>query len=347
MSTANEKLLNASIRHAIFLETFKGGEAKRLVALYKQLDGDLVAQLARRDPSSAKGRYRTVRLQLLLEDVKDILHAFGGKLRAETLATLEELGDIEADFGVKAISAALPISVEVVRPSSAQVRAAMIARPFQGSLLKEYYASLEALAQTRFRAAIRMGVIQGETIDQIGQRLRNATAFSRRGAEMVARTAISHVSAVARQMTYADNADILKGLRWVATLDGRTSAVCRARDGEVYPLGSEGLIPAHWGCRSSFSPILKSWREMGIDAEDAPEGTRASLDGQVPASTTYGEWLKGRPADEQDDILGKAKGALFRRGGLTLDKFVARDGSELNLQQLRAKYAQAFEKAGV
>lgn len=347
MSTANEKLLDASIRHAVFLERFKGSEAKRLGALYRQLEGDLIAQLARRDPTGVQGRYRRMRMHILLEDVKEILKAFGAKLQAETLEMLEELGDIEADFAVRAIITSIPIAVEVVRPTAAQVRAAMIARPFDGSLLKEYYSGLEAVAQTRFRAAIRMGVLQGETIDQIAVRLRNAGARSRRGAELVARTAVSHVSAVARQMTYAENDDIVKALRWVSTLDSRTSAVCRARDGKTYPLGSESLIPAHWGCRSSFSPILKSWREMGIDLDDAPEGTRASMDGQVPASTTYSDWLKTRPAAEQDEILGKAKGALFRKGGLTLDKFVARDGSELNLKQLRARYAEAFSKAGV
>ncbi len=48
--------------------------------------------------------------------------------------------------------------------------------------------------------------------------------------------------------------------------------------------------------------------------------------GQVPAKTTYQDFLSRQPATFQDEVLGKTKGKLFRKGGMSLDKFVDRNG---------------------
>jgi SPP1 gp7 family putative phage head morphogenesis protein len=58
--------------------------------------------------------------------------------------------------------------------------------------------------------------------------------------------------------------------------------------------------------------------------------------GQVPGATTYDEWLRGQSASFQDDVLGPGRGKLFR-DGMKLDKFVAVDGRELTLKELRAE----------
>ena len=96
-----------------------------------------------------------------------------------------------------------------------------------------------------------------------------------------------------------------------------------------------------------MSPVLVSWRDLGIDMDELPASTRASMSGQIPEDTTYQQWLKGKTAAFQDDILGKTKGALFRRGGLTLDRFVDKTGKEYTLEDLRTKNAAAFAAAGL
>lgn len=69
--------------------------------------------------------------------------------------------------------------------------------------------------------------------------------------------------------------------------------------------------------------------------------------GQVPAKTTYQDFLSRQPATFQDEVLGKTKGKLFRKGGISLDKFVDRNGSELTIEQLRDRIPGAFKKAGL
>lgn len=71
------------------------------------------------------------------------------------------------------------------------------------------------------------------------------------------------------------------------------------------------------------------------------------MDGQVPDSTTYGEWIKGQSAKRQDEVLGPARGKLMREGGLSLDKFYNDQGKTLTLDQLRERDAASFAKAGL
>ncbi len=91
---------------------------------------------------------------------------------------------------------------------------------------------------------------------------------------------------------------------------------------------------------------------------DLPHGTKGDYDkwkrgrireltGPVPASTTYNEWLKGQSKAFQDDTLGSTKAKLFRDGGLSLDKFVNRQGDELTLSELSRKHGDAFKAAGL
>lgn len=345
-ASVNEAIFDQSVRHAIFLERFKGGEAKAVVAAYRELERDLLAQLARRDPTAVKGRYSRARMLKLLEDARRVISGFNKQFELDFSGRMRELAAFEAALQVKMLEGAVSIGLDWALPSVSQVRAAIFAEPMQGRLLKEWFGALDAVTQDRVKAAIRLGVLEGQGLREIGQRITGAVAMARKGAEMVARTAVNHVSQVARQTVFEENADIVKGVRWVATLDTRTSAVCRARDGAVYPLDSGPRPPAHPNCRSSVSPVLKSWKELGIAAGDAAPEFRASMDGQVPASVTYAEWLKRQSATTQDEILGKTKGALFRRGGLALDKFVMADGTELSLDGLRSKYPEAFVAAG-
>jgi len=133
----------------------------------------------------------------------------------------------------------------------------------------------------------------------------------------------------------------------VAGVVVHNSEICQARDGMVFPVDSGPRPPAHIGCRSSTTPILRSAREMGISLPDAPPSTRASLDGQVPATTTYGEWLRARPAAEQDEILGVTKGRLFRAGGVDVRDFVDTRGKVYTLAELRTRDEAAFARAGL
>ena len=76
-------------------------------------------------------------------------------------------------------------------------------------------------------------------------------------------------------------------------------------------------------------------------------GRMRELTGTTAAKTTYQTWLGRRTAAQQSDILGPTRAALFRKGDLTLDKFVMADGTELTLSQLATRNAAAFRRANL
>lgn len=69
--------------------------------------------------------------------------------------------------------------------------------------------------------------------------------------------------------------------------------------------------------------------------------------GFAPSETFYEDFMRRQSAAFQNEWLGKTKGALFRRGGLSLNEFVDEVGHEFTIEQLLAKHRSAFVAAGL
>lgn len=356
MPSVNDELLDRAIRHQIGLERYSNATVRKIIALLNRVDADLSAQIQRNDPTAVNGNWSQRRIVKLLDAVRATLKEVYQVARAALNREIRDLGTYEAVFQQQSIASTLPLLLDVLTPTPEQLYAAVHARPFQGALLKDVYSSWEASAQKAVRDAIRMGFVEGETTAQIVRRVIGTKAqhyedgvlqINRRHAEAVVRTALAHTAAVAQNETYKANAGLIKAVRWTSVLDGRTTAVCRARDGRYFPVDRGPRPPAHWNCRSTTVPVLKSFRDLGFDIGDLPEGTRASMNGQIPASVTYNDWLRTQPREFVEDVLGKTKAKLYLDGKLSLDRFVDRKGKELTLEQLRRQDAEAFALAGV
>jgi SPP1 gp7 family putative phage head morphogenesis protein len=103
------------------------------------------------------------------------------------------------------------------------------------------------------------------------------------------RTSVNQVANAAAMQTYEANQDISKKYKYIATLDTRTTAICRALDGREFEYGKGPVPPQHFGCRSTIAAVIDY---EGLGFPPPAVGTRASLFGQVPADQNYGEWLQ-------------------------------------------------------
>lgn len=354
MPTANEALRDRIIRHQHYIERYKAGTVARLVNLLTKSEDDIVAQIAKRDPTGVSPRYTDARLRKLLEEVRALNAQAVAAFRDGTYSEIRSLSTYEAGFAATTLTDSIPVKWNIVEPGAATVQAAVFSRPFQGRLLKEWFSELEPRTFARLRDGIRMGVVQGETVDQIIRRVRGTRALgykdgiieaTRRGGEALVRTAVQHTVSTAREYTYKDNADLIKGWQYVATLDSRTSLICASLDGQKFPIGEGPQPPQHINCRSSTVPVMKSWKELGLNLNEAPAGTRASMNGQVPEKTTYGEWLRSQPTSVQDEALGTTRAQLFRKGGLKIDQFTNSRGDIYTLDELKQREAGAFARA--
>ena len=166
---------------------------------------------------------------------------------------------------------------------------------------------------------------------------------SANSAKTIARTVQTAVSAEIRETTFDENDDVVKGYEWVSVLDTRTSDICKALDGVKYDLDDpkRRKPPAHPNCRSTITPVLKSWKELGLDFDELEDSTRRDMNGKaVSSELNYGEWLKTQPASVQDEALGKAKADLFRKNDLDMKDFVNRIGEPLTVEQVKEKLAR-------
>lgn len=356
MPTVNEQLQDSAIAQAVDFTRYNNGVVRRLISLLNKSDADLFLQITAALERLPAESFTVERLDMLLADVRRINARAYEQVRNGLNTELRDLVEYEAGYQLQLFQSVLPVQVSVAAVSVDQVYSAAMSRPMQSRLLSEWAASIEADKMIRVRDALRMGFVEGQTIQQMINRLRGTKAkgyqdglieIDRRNCEAVVRTATAHTANFTRQRFYEENDDLITSLKWCSSIDGRTSAVCRARDGQTFPLKSGPRPPAHWRCRSTMSPVLRTWRSMNIDMDEISPSTRASIDGQIPEDTTYQQWLKGKPAAYQDDILGKTKGQLFRKGELALDRFVDKSGKEYTLDQLREKNAEAFKKAGI
>lgn len=370
MISINERLGDAAIDHAVDLAQYSAGVVRRILALLNRTDKDLAEQLAlslsRLDPAS----FTVERLDAVLLNVRSLNLQAYQRVEVALTEELRSLSETELAYQQTVLpSVGIPNSVSFSSASAGQVYAASMSRPFQGRLLKEWAKSIEADRMTHIRDTIRMGYVEGQTNDQIIRRIRGTRAngysdgileIRRRDAEAVVRTAVMHTAAGARDEMLSQNQDVIKAIIWVAALDTRTSEKCRIRDRKLFdpvdhkPIGHSvpwlaGPGRLHWRCRSTAVAVVKSLSALsGIPGmPDWPVGMRSSMDGQVPAETSYGQWLKKQSAARQDQVVGEVRGKLMRQGNLPFDALYTDRGILLSLDELKARNATAFRKAGV
>lgn len=369
MTSINERLRDAQMHRSIDLQQYGAGVVKKMLAVLLAANDELAIEIAsallRLPPESFTVR----RLEAQLASIRALHARLYAQVHAELQAAIHSLAEVEAEFQLELFRGAVPAPVQIRFPitgiSVEQVYAAAISRPFQGRLLSGWASNLEASALEIVRNTIRMGYIEGQTTQQIVRRLIGTRANryadgtlqrSRRDVTAVVNTALAHTAATAREQMYVTNSDLIKELIWHSALDTLTSEMCRARADKRYtpithePIGhsipwGQGPSRIHWNCRSSALPVLKSFRELGFDVDELPPGTRASMDGQVPAEMTYIEWFKRQSAARQDEIVGPTRGQLMRSGRLPFDRLYTQRGQWLSLAALKKRNPEAFVRA--
>lgn len=342
--SVNQDLFDSEIQHNIRVEFLKNGIVKRMLNLLAQSDAELTAKLQQAVDSLSGSQFNIERIEQQLASIYQINKSIYAQMGIELQNEMRELGEYEAEWQINTLDKLTPVQVAINGISINQVYGAAVARPFQGRLLSEWFDTIEESARVKIRDAVRLGIIQNETTDQIVRRIRGTRAnaykdglieITRRDAQSVVLTAVSHTQDVAREAVYKANEDIIKFEVWVATLDTRTCPACAELDGKRFKV-SEGIRPPiHFRDRCVRVPVLKSWRELGIDFDELSPSTRASMDGQVPEDMTFATWIKKQSAERQDEVLGKERGRIFRESGQPITKFINREGKYYTLEQLR------------
>lgn len=344
MQTENEIIRDKTIAHEVYLQRYNKATTNKIMKLLAEAEKDLIKQLRGLELNGGTA-FNLERTDKQLRSIQAIISESYALMHDDLVSELHDVAKYEQDWQKAMIEKTVPITLDMIAVAPQVLGALVESKPLQGKILKEWTDKLSADSFASLQSAVRMGLVEGQSYDQITKRIIGTKALqyndgimqlNRVKTQALVSTTVSHATNVARDSLYQQNSDVIKAVQWCSTLDGRTTTLCKSRDGKLYPIDSGERPPAHFRCRSSMTPVLKSWKEMGLKERDIPEGTRASMNGQVAETETYQTWLKKQPHAFQDETLGKARAEMFRNG-TPLDRFVDDSGHSYTLAELRAK----------
>jgi SPP1 gp7 family putative phage head morphogenesis protein len=342
-------LIDAAARHAHWLERYKTQRSNVALRMMAQIKKEIIAEIANGTVSTlAQSKDLESKIDRILSDGLE-------KVTAEITVELKSFGASQAGFEVMTIQGAAAGAVKVTKPTASQVWALANTRPFNNKLLKETYAEFTDESRKVIRNTVRRAFFEGFAMTDLIKELKgskemgfNDGTFSGidRKLKMLVSGSVSHMANAARSKVYEDNSDLVTHVRWLSTLDSRTSGVCRGLDGQLFEVGKAPNIPLHPNCRSTTTAVIdpqysKRNRSLSVRPTKGADGA-----GKFKGAGNYSDWLRSQPKSFQEDILGKKKAALFRDGGLEMKNFI-HDEKELSMADLERNYPKAWEKAGL
>jgi len=361
MPTTPERLIEIATRHISHNERLKSHNVKEYAQFFEGMKNSVTNQLANKDLT----KFSRDRLLALEKNIASDLKEINSEAYKTLKSQARDLAKYESGFEAKALSDVVDHSFNL--PSTSQLNSAVfktplagIEGPMKGKLLDGIIKDWSDRTVEKVNGAITAGYYQGKTTAAIvkdvigtGANFTGGTlAQVKRDTEGIVRTSLQHAANQARQETWNQNSDIVKGVRIFATLDAKTSTICRSLDGQVYPLDEGPRPPFHQNCRTTTVAALDS--RFSILDEGATRSARDPETGEVykvDSQRTYYDWLKGQPANVQDSILGPTRGKLLRDGGLTSKRFaelqLSKNFQPMTLAEMKAIEPIAFEKANI
>ncbi len=268
------------------------------------------------------------RLEKMLDTLAKEISKPAGEWRKLLEKQLKEFATYEIKYQTETISEW--VGVNLTEPTFNQVWAAAKFNPVALSATNfvdfaGWLKSWDVDEVARLVMGVKNGFVDGLTVRQILKNVVGAGGLadvSERNAMTMARTMTMHLASESRFETYKENDDIIEGYEIVATLDKKTSDICRFYDGQKFYFTDEKQPKPifHANCRTTTKPLLSSEFDFLDTGAKRPQNG-AEGPGQTDADDTYYEWMKRQPDAYKIEAMGKAKAEIFMNAGLSAEEF--------------------------
>lgn len=183
-------------------------------------------------------------------------------------------------------------------------------------------------AGLHMRKSLVEGIALGLNPRQVAANFRQIAGITRARAETIARTEMLQSFRESNRQSMVANKDVVKAWQWYSSLDRRTCPACWAMHGSVHELKEK--MATHPNCRCTMLPVTKTFKELGLNVNDA------QLDYRL---TTSGNTLfQGISQEDQIAVLGPAAFNAYNSGAITsLSSFVAKTDSPIWGKGMHAK----------
>lgn len=331
----NERLRDDLIRHAIYADRYADAQLKEIIKVLRTVVKDIEQRIV-----SEPNVVTLAWLNQVKGWIEQQAEIFTSKLNDGLKQAIKELISHEGELFTRDMYRAISVKFNYTIPAPELIERAILTMPVDsGHLFDELMKRYDQLTKDYFISEIRAGIVSGEGTKEMVHRLSGDTSLlsiQAASAERMVRSVVMHTMNTARLELYKANSDVIKAVQYVATLDTKTCPVCGTLDGKTWALDEQHPTPPrHYNCRCVLAPITKSWRELGIDKDELPPSVRSSMNGYVPETMDYTEWLAKQSEKTQAEILGPTRLKLYKQG-LPIEKMV-RNGKPLTIEELRQK----------
>lgn len=328
----SDQLTTLYTHHTTQLQRVGATEGNKVLPFLVSIENDVVAIL-----NKYRKRKVTAALQAQIQEeiskvTRQHLQDYTSSLKVENRA----LGAYEADFAVSALNGLIEDDgFKVVAPTAAAVNARAIITPVKiginsytsySSMMKNYWGKwadeIDGVVQAGFLESKTMPEITNAILGKMDLSKSGATKSTldraRRSAKQLAITGTNHYANTSRIAFVDKNDTMLKGFRFLAVQDSRTSKQCRSLDQTVWLADDPKLnsvTPAlHPRCRSALSYEVD---DRFKDDEDSKKPSSFEVDGKrdpkpIDSDGIYYENLKELKESDQDAVLGPTLGEAFR-----------------------------------
>ena len=327
---ASDIVADRLIERGVYLERYKPGFNKKILALLETLEEDLTKELvsafARKVPNPS---LRIQRLERLLADTRAIIkRAYSEKasLAGKELLRLSQneqtyiVGTMNEVIGFDLAGSDIKLNPAIVGVTARQAASGVYERLLnydelkklvdgtliEGAKSADWWARQSEDLTRRFSDNVRSGVLRGDTLDQLVARVRGTQAklytdgvmqTTRRQAEALVRTSVQAIANSTRLATFDANSDLITALQWNSTLDSRTTLICIGLNGKCWEAGTYRPI----GHSTPFPGPTAHWNCFtGETPVESPSGARRlyrrSYTGElVTLETTNGRRITATP----------------------------------------------------
>lgn len=211
--------------------------------------------------------------------------------------------------------------------------------------------------EKRVRNAVTQGIIQGESIEEVGERLTSELATSNaKKMDMFARTAVNGAQNAGRmdRLHEAEEMGIDVKKKWLATLDQRTRDTHQALDGQEQPIDEPFVVDGMkidypgdpfappelvYNCRCTLTYVYPKYQHLQHDHE-----RRDQLNDRNIENMTYYQWVGLKERSKRTDTNKQVDNVEF--GGLFPSE--SKKIAEHTINQLEKEYPlkQRFDFVG-
>lgn len=201
---------------------------------------------------------------------------------------------------------------DFIHPNEAAIDRAILNRYQRQNYSKTLYSHCDHFSKD-LRENLVTGMIRGESLDTMAGRIKKRMGVAYSAAKTLVRTETAYVYEQATKEAY-EQCDI-EWYEYLATLDNKTSEVCRNLDGKHFrvkdAMPGRNYPPMHPNCRST----TVCW--FPDEEGKKKQTTRLAKDGdgkyyEVPADMTYKQWQEkyGQGKSEKAFMMGNKTAAV-------------------------------------